>query len=146
MKYIKYISFQIKKAYRKKALYCHPDKNPNNPKANELFHKLSQALEILTDISARVSVIIISIIILFLYFINIFLVFLINDISYLQNKAAYDKVINAKHQAKLRAKEFDSRRKKLKEDLETRENAYKIDSDIKKDKDKLQVFLILCLL
>lgn len=107
---------------------------------------MSQALEILTDISARVSVIIISIIILFLYFINIFLVFLINDISYLQNKAAYDKIINAKHQAKLRAKEFDSRRKKLKEDLETRENAYKIDSDIKKDKDKLQVFLILCLL
>ncbi|PBC28221.1 dnaJ homolog subfamily C member 17 [Apis cerana] len=97
---------EIKKAYRKKALYCHPDKNPNNPKANELFHKLSQALEILTDISAR---------------------------------AAYDKVINAKHQAKLRAKEFDSRRKKLKEDLETRENAYKVDSDIKRDKNKLQI-------
>lgn len=57
--YINCILFQIKKAYRKKALHCHPDKNPNNPKANELFHKLSQALEILTDISARVNIIII---------------------------------------------------------------------------------------
>lgn len=47
---------EIKKAYRKKALHCHPDKNPNNPKANELFHKLSQALEILTDISARLMI------------------------------------------------------------------------------------------
>jgi len=45
----------VKKAYRKKALVCHPDKNPDNPKAAELFHQLSKALEILTDESARVS-------------------------------------------------------------------------------------------
>jgi DnaJ family protein C protein 17 len=45
----------VKKAYRKKALECHPDKNPDNPKAAELFHELSKALEILTDVSARVS-------------------------------------------------------------------------------------------
>jgi DnaJ family protein C protein 17 len=45
----------VKKAYRKKALLCHPDKNPENPKAAELFHQLSKALEILTDESARVS-------------------------------------------------------------------------------------------
>ncbi len=46
---------EIVKAYRKKALKCHPDKNPDNPKAAEEFHELSKALEILTDESARAA-------------------------------------------------------------------------------------------
>ncbi|KAJ8719635.1 hypothetical protein PYW08_011810 [Mythimna loreyi] len=79
---------EIKKAYRKKALKCHPDKNPDDPKAAETFHALSQALEILCDVSAR---------------------------------AAYDKVLRAKAAAKLRHQELDSKRQKLKEDLERRE-------------------------
>ncbi|XP_043277176.1 dnaJ homolog subfamily C member 17 [Venturia canescens] len=83
---------EIKTAYRKKALSCHPDKNPDNPKAAELFHQLSRALEILTDDSAR---------------------------------AAYDKVLKARHQAKLRATQYDTKRKKLKDDLEAREEAYR---------------------
>lgn len=82
------IRFQIRKAYRKKALACHPDKNPNNPKAAELFHELSKALEILTDVSAR---------------------------------AAYDRVLKAKKEAEIRHKKLDSKRQKLKEDLERRE-------------------------
>ncbi|XP_012692301.2 dnaJ homolog subfamily C member 17 isoform X2 [Clupea harengus] len=45
----------IKKAYRQKALKCHPDKNPDNPKAADLFHQLSQALEVLTDAAARAA-------------------------------------------------------------------------------------------
>uniref|UniRef100_A0A8C2BSB7 DnaJ homolog subfamily C member 17 n=1 Tax=Cyprinus carpio TaxID=7962 RepID=A0A8C2BSB7_CYPCA len=45
----------IKKAYRQKALSCHPDKNPDNPKAAELFHQLSQALEVLTDAAAKAA-------------------------------------------------------------------------------------------
>ncbi|XP_068961855.1 dnaJ homolog subfamily C member 17 [Petaurus breviceps papuanus] len=44
---------EVKKAYRQKALTCHPDKNPDNPQAAELFHQLSQALEVLTDAAAR---------------------------------------------------------------------------------------------
>ncbi|XP_063146013.1 dnaJ homolog subfamily C member 17 isoform X3 [Candoia aspera] len=46
---------EIKKAYRQKALTCHPDKHPDNPKAAELFHQLSQALTVLTDAAARAA-------------------------------------------------------------------------------------------
>ncbi|XP_001370889.1 dnaJ homolog subfamily C member 17 [Monodelphis domestica] len=46
---------EVKKAYRQKALTCHPDKNPDNPQAAELFHQLSQALEVLTDAAARAA-------------------------------------------------------------------------------------------
>ncbi|KAH8414075.1 hypothetical protein KR222_005065 [Zaprionus bogoriensis] len=80
----------IRKAYRKRALDCHPDKNPDNPQAAERFHELSKALEILSDGSAR---------------------------------AAYDKVLKAKKAAELRTKQLDSKRQKLKEELEQRERA-----------------------
>ena len=45
----------IKKAYRKKVLTCHPDKNPNIPpnESAELFHELTKAYSVLTDIEAR---------------------------------------------------------------------------------------------
>ncbi|XP_018420867.1 PREDICTED: dnaJ homolog subfamily C member 17 [Nanorana parkeri] len=46
---------EIKKAYRQKALTCHPDKNPDNPRAADLFHQLSQALEVLTNRAARAA-------------------------------------------------------------------------------------------
>ncbi|XP_069773329.1 dnaJ homolog subfamily C member 17 isoform X2 [Narcine bancroftii] len=46
---------EIKKAYRQKALKCHPDKNPDNPKAAELFHQLSQALEVLLNAAAKIA-------------------------------------------------------------------------------------------
>uniref|UniRef100_A0A8D0CDY7 DnaJ heat shock protein family (Hsp40) member C17 n=1 Tax=Salvator merianae TaxID=96440 RepID=A0A8D0CDY7_SALMN len=46
---------KIKKSYRQKALTCHPDKNPDNPRAAELFHQLSQALAVLTDAAARAA-------------------------------------------------------------------------------------------
>jgi DnaJ family protein C protein 17 len=83
---------EIKKAYRKKALKCHPDKNPDNPKAAELFHELSEALEILSDKNAR---------------------------------EAYDRTLKAKELAKERTRVLDSKRRKLKEDLERREQAAK---------------------
>jgi len=46
---------EITKAYRKKALKCHPDKNPDNKEAVELFHELSKALEVLTDPKAKAA-------------------------------------------------------------------------------------------
>ncbi|KAK7478984.1 hypothetical protein BaRGS_00029745 [Batillaria attramentaria] len=81
----------IVKAYRKKALKCHPDKNPDNPKAAELFHELSRALEVLTDPAA---------------------------------KAAYDNVLRARKAAEERNRALDSKRKKLKDDLEAREQRF----------------------
>ena len=45
----------IKKAYRKKALTCHPDKNPDNPEAADLFYQLSEALAVLTDEKAKAA-------------------------------------------------------------------------------------------
>jgi len=83
-------SKEIKTAYRKKALKCHPDKNPDNPIAVKLFHQLSRALEILTDGGA---------------------------------KDAYDKILKARKAAEIRNRQMDSKRKKLKEDLEQRERA-----------------------
>ncbi len=39
----------IKKAYRKKAIEHHPDKNPGDPKAEEMFKKCAEAYEVLGD-------------------------------------------------------------------------------------------------
>ena len=43
----------IRKAYRKKSLRCHPDKNPDDPNAATIFHQLSEALAVLTDEAAK---------------------------------------------------------------------------------------------
>ncbi|MDC6390362.1 molecular chaperone DnaJ [Maribacter sp. PR1] len=40
---------EIKKAYRKKALQYHPDKNPGDTKAEEMFKKSAEAYEVLSD-------------------------------------------------------------------------------------------------
>ncbi|XP_042240649.1 dnaJ homolog subfamily C member 17-like [Homarus americanus] len=44
---------EIRKSYRKEALKCHPDKNPDNPDAAEEFDRLKKILEILLDPGTR---------------------------------------------------------------------------------------------
>lgn len=98
---------EIVRAYRKKALKCHPDKNPDNPRAAEMFHQLFQALEVLSDELAR---------------------------------AAYDKVLKAKKAHEIRHRQLDAKRKKFKEDLESRETAARSENEKKEvAKEKLLV-------
>ncbi len=44
---------EIKKAYRKKALECHPDRNQGDPKAEAQFKLVSEAYEVLSDDNRR---------------------------------------------------------------------------------------------
>ena len=44
---------EIKKAYRKLAMKFHPDRNPDNPKAEEQFKEAKEAYEMLSDAQKR---------------------------------------------------------------------------------------------
>lgn len=44
---------EIKKAYKKKAMEYHPDRNKNNPEAEEMFKKINWAYDTLSDDNKR---------------------------------------------------------------------------------------------
>lgn len=80
----------IRKAYRRRALELHPDKNPDNPKAEELFLAVKAASETLLDKTLR---------------------------------AALDAKLVARDTAAARIDAMDSRRARLRSELEAREKA-----------------------
>src|SRR6476659_2458624 len=45
----------LKKSYRRLAMKWHPDRNPDNPKAEENFKEAKQAYEVLTDAGKRAA-------------------------------------------------------------------------------------------
>jgi molecular chaperone DnaJ len=45
----------IKNAYRRLAMKHHPDRNPDNPNAEELFKESKEAYEILSDVNKRAA-------------------------------------------------------------------------------------------
>ena len=46
---------ELKKAYRKLAMKWHPDRNPDNPKAEEHFKEAKEAYEVLTEAQKRAA-------------------------------------------------------------------------------------------
>ena len=46
---------EIKKAYRKKAIQFHPDKNPDNKEAEEKFKEAAEAYEILSNAEKKTT-------------------------------------------------------------------------------------------
>ena len=44
---------ELKSSYRKLALQFHPDRNPNNPDAEEKFKEVSEAYAVLADTDKR---------------------------------------------------------------------------------------------
>src|SRR3954470_9558147 len=46
---------EVKRAYRKLAVQFHPDKNPNDPQAEEKFKELGEAYDVLMDADKRAA-------------------------------------------------------------------------------------------
>ena len=46
---------EVKRAYRKLAVKFHPDKNPNDPHAEEKFKELGEAYDVLMDPNKRAA-------------------------------------------------------------------------------------------
>ena len=46
---------ELKKSFKRLAIKYHPDKNPNNPEAEQKFKEAAEAYEVLSDASKRTT-------------------------------------------------------------------------------------------
>ena len=46
---------ELKKAFKKLAMKYHPDRNPDDPSANEKFKEAAEAYEVLSDSEKKIS-------------------------------------------------------------------------------------------
>ncbi|KAI5061334.1 hypothetical protein GOP47_0023839 [Adiantum capillus-veneris] len=93
----------IRKAYRARALLCHPDKRPDDPLAAAEFQRLQKAYDVLSDEKAR---------------------------------KAYDDLLSVRKARLQKASRADSKRRKMVEDLEKRENLAREQSKEKEEEEK----------
>jgi molecular chaperone DnaJ len=47
---------ELKKAFKKLAMKYHPDRNPDDPAANEKFKEAAEAYEVLSDLEKKISI------------------------------------------------------------------------------------------
>ena len=47
---------ELKKAFKKKAMKYHPDRNPDNPEAAEKFKEAAEAYDVLSDSQKKISI------------------------------------------------------------------------------------------
>jgi molecular chaperone DnaJ len=47
---------ELKKAFKKLAMKYHPDRNPDDPAANEKFKEAAEAYEVLSDPEKKISI------------------------------------------------------------------------------------------
>uniref|UniRef100_A0A0D6QXP5 J domain-containing protein n=1 Tax=Araucaria cunninghamii TaxID=56994 RepID=A0A0D6QXP5_ARACU len=99
---------EIRKAYRARALECHPDKRPDDPNAAALFQKIQHAYELLTDAAARKA---------------------FDDFLQLRDQRLRRQHQHQHHYEDHRPPEVSAKRRKMMDELREKEKAYEMQKE-----------------